>query len=207
MATKTMNPSKMTAAQAGRISDFLTTGLRKAGFQSEAIQMVIETKGRSLTDDLVAVVRKYVEAVSNLIVRVVDVDIGRKPQEALNATGRKQYTDEVVVINMPKGSGGKKEVVFFKPDLTERNGYISDDDLEKEFELRGLKPADPYSLAAVNEADPAFADDHPNGTHWKDANGNWSFAAFDRWHDERHVYVGRNDGGWGGGWWFGGLRK
>ena len=35
---------------------------------------------------------------------------------------------------------------------------ISDADLDAEYEKRGLKPADPYSLVAVNEADPAFAE-------------------------------------------------
>ena len=117
--------------------------------------------------------------------------------------------------------------MFLKPDLSNRNGYISDDDLEKEFELRGLKPADPISVAAVNEADPAFADEKPHGTHWKDAKGKWCYAAFHRWDDDgRHVLVNRYDSDWldrwGDGrevnicrsdddwddyWWFAGVRK
>lgn len=100
--------------------------------------------------------------VDPLIIRKVKVDRSRTPQEALDATGRwVQYIDHEVADAMPKGDGEEAEVIFFKPDLSERNGVISDYDLEKEYELRGLKPADPYSVAAVNEADHAFADKMP----------------------------------------------
>ena len=79
--------------------------------------------------------------------------------------------------------------------------------MEKEYELRGFKPADPYLLAADNEADPAFADEKRNSTHWKNAKGKWCLAAFDRWYYGRGVRVGRGDGDWSDGWWFAGLRK
>ncbi|MBX4210510.1 hypothetical protein KW783_00870 [Candidatus Parcubacteria bacterium] len=120
----------------------------------------------------------------------------------------KQFTDRKVVDAMPRGDGAEVEVIFFKPDLSDRNGFISDDDLEKEFELRGLKPSDPYSVAAVNEADAAFADEKPHGTHWKDSKGKWCFVAFDQWGGvESGVRVDRRDRGWRDYWWFAGLRK
>src|SRR3989338_5130215 len=84
--------------------------------------------------------RELAEAVSNLIVRTAKVNRSRSQQEAIEATVRAQHTDCKVVDAMPKGEGDEVEVVFLKPDLTKRNGVISDDDLEKEFELRGLKP-------------------------------------------------------------------
>lgn len=148
-----------------------------------------------------------IQADSELIVRKVRVNRRRTPQEALDATGRSQHTDKEVVDSMPKGEGDEVEVVFFKPDLSQRNGYISDDDLEKEYELLGLKPADPISVAAVNEADPAFADEKPHGTHWKDAKGNWCFASFGCWVSGRRVRVRRFGGDWLGLWWFAGLPK
>ncbi|MST03997.1 MAG: hypothetical protein EXS49_00285 [Candidatus Pacebacteria bacterium] len=151
--------------------------------------------------------RERVEVVSSFVVRTVRVNRTRTPQEALDATLRKQDTDRTVVDAMSRGEGDEVEVVFFKPDLSKRIGFISDDDLEKEFELRGLKPADPYSLAAVNELDPAFADQKLNGTHWKNADGEWCVALFHRWRDGRGVRVDRNYGKWSGGWWFAGLRK
>jgi hypothetical protein len=174
-------------------------------FDSEVVQTVL---GQSeLASEMFELFRRRIEVISNLIVRRVSVNRTRKPQAVLDATGRAQYTDRKVVDAMPKGEGDEVEVVFFKPDLSERNGFISDDDLEKEFELRGLKPADPYSVAAVNEADPAFADEKPNGTHWKDAKGNWCGAVFNRWCDERRVGGDRDGRGWRDYWWFAGVRK
>src|SRR3989344_9243292 len=89
----------------------------------------------------------------DLIIVRVKVNRNGQPQEVLDATGRKQYTDRKVVDAMPKGEGGEVELVLFKPDSSYENSSISNDDIEKEFELRALKPADPYSVAALNEAD------------------------------------------------------
>ncbi|MFA5942313.1 MAG: hypothetical protein WC798_01430, partial [Candidatus Paceibacterota bacterium] len=50
----------------------------------------------------------------NQIVRHAIVNRTRTPQEALDATGRKQYTDADVVAEMPKGEGAEANVVFFK---------------------------------------------------------------------------------------------
>ncbi len=137
----------------------------------------------------------------------VKVNRRRSQQHAIEATGHTQYTDRKVVDSMPKGEGDEVEVVFFKPDLSERNGFISDDDLEKEFELRGLKPADPISVAAVNEADPTFVEDKPVCTHWKDTEGNWCYATFVLWLGKREVSIGRNGDGWFEHWRFAGVRK
>lgn len=202
---KTMSPSKtITGPQIGKINELLAAALRKAGLQSELTQVVIEQQGKLLVEDLIAAIRARVGAVSNLIIRIVEkVDRTRSPQEALDATGRKQYIDTDVVKSLPRGTGDGAEVVFFKIGES-----VSDDNLEKEYERRGLIPADPYSLAAVNEVDPAFADTHPNGTHWKDAKDNWCFAAFDQWNDDnRNVYVNRDHYVWYAHWWFAGLRK
>ena len=88
----------------------------------------------------------------DVVVRV-RVSRNRSPQEALDATKRVQLTDRKVVAQIPKASMDQVEIVFFKPDLSKRHRRISNDDLEKEFELRGLKSADPISLAALNEPD------------------------------------------------------
>lgn len=204
---KTMTPSKtttITAGQIGKIQEVLGAALRKSGLQSKPTQQVVTSKSAmgKLTGELLATVRKYVEMVSDMIVRHVGVKRSQSPQEVLNATGRKQYATKSVVATMPKGEGEKTEAIFFKV-----GRYISDDDLEKEYELRGLTPADPYSLAKVNEDDPAFADEHPNATHWKDADGKWCYVAFYRWYDGRRVSVRRDGGDWGDHWWFAGFRK
>ncbi|RNJ51370.1 hypothetical protein [Methylocystis hirsuta] len=137
------------------------------------------------------------------IIRTVRVNRARTPQEALAATERRQDVNDAAVAEMPRGDSDEAEVIFFKV-----GRWISDDDLEKEYELRGLVPADPYALAAVNEQDPVFSVDYPNGTHWKNANDRWCYAAFDRWLNDDcgvHVHGSRNE--WSTGWWFAGLRK
>lgn len=206
--TQIMTPSKTTTE--GQITkavgNFRAMLEKHAGeFQAEVVQAVLGDPG--LAGEMLAVLRRRVEAISNLIVRKVAVIRNRSAQEALKATGRAQYTTSQVVDAMPNGENTEEEIFLFKLDLSKRNGWISDNDLAKEFDLRGLKPVDPFALAALNEADPAFADGKPNTTHWKDAQGNWCCAVFGRWSVERGVGVYRNGGGWSGNYWFAGVRK
>lgn len=206
---KTMTTSGMTEGQIGRALEILGAQLRKhaAELPTEAVQKVFGQA--ELGHEWLAVLRTRVEAQSNLIVRRVKVNRTRTPQEMLDATGRRQYTDRKVVDAMPHGEGEEAEVIFFKPrPESYQDGILTDEALERELDFHGLK-TDPYAQAAVNEDDPAFADKKPNSTHWKeDASGKWCFAAFRRWGDgERGVYVSRSGSGWRGGWWFAGVRK
>lgn len=137
----------------------------------------------------------------DIIVRRVAVDGSRTPCSAIAATKRVQYVNNAIADAMPRAQSDEVEIVFFAVDRT-----ISDAELEQEYEQRGLIPADPFSLAAVNEADPAFADTYPNATHWKDAEGCWCFAAFSHWLGIR-VDVYRYGHDWSGYWWFAGRRK
>lgn len=198
----------MTDGQIDKATDVFWVSLRKHRdeFKSDIAQQVITAKG--LGSDLLAIFRRYAERFGNLIVCIVSVNRARTPEEALVATRRKQYTTTGVVAVMPRGTGKEARVVFFKPDKSayDVNGLISDDNVAKEYESHDLKPADPFSLCAVNEADPAFADEHPNATHWKDADDNWCCAAFSRWsRGERGVDVNRSSADWHDGWWFAGL--
>ena len=199
---KTVTTSRMTEGQIGRACEILGAKLRKhaSEFPSDAVQQAFGQP--ELASDWLAVLRTRVEAISNLVVRTVKVNRTRTAQAALDATGRRQYTEKDVVDSMSQGTGEEVEVVFFN-----LGRYVSDVDLDKEYELRGLKPADPYSLAAVNEADPAFAGTKPNATHWKDK-GKWCYAAFDQWRDgERNMDVYRCENDWDDRWWFAGVRK
>jgi hypothetical protein len=207
MTTIMTPPKTMTAGQIDKAVANYRALLEKHSveFDAKTVQMVL---GQSeLAGEQLSVFRRRVEMFSNLIVRTAKVNRSRSQQEAIDATGRVQHTDCEVVDAMPKAEADEVELVFFKPDFSNRNGRISDDDLEKEFELLGLKPADPVSVASVNEADPAFADEKPHGTHWKDVNGDWCYATFRRWCVEREVFVGCGDFGWLVDWWFAGVRK
>ncbi len=172
---------------------------------SGVAQAVLGTKNLGML--LFAPFRERAQKLSNVIVIKVKVNRSRTPQQALDATGRAQYTDRAVVDSMPKAVSDEVEVVLFKPDLSERGGFISDDDLEKEYESRILDPVDPVTLAALNEVDPDFADEKPNGTHWKNADGKWCFAAFSRWSDGRRVFVDRRVSDWLDRCWIAGVRK
>lgn len=202
---KTITPSQkpITEGEIGKINELVSAQLRKSKLDSGLVQEVIRTNGVELATNLVADLRCRTEAISNLIVRHVKVDRSRAPQEVLKVTGRKQYIDDDVVANMPRGEGDEEvDVVFFKLDR-----WVSDDELAEEYKLRDLDPCDPFSLSAINEDDPAFADEHPNGTHWKDSGGEWCYTAFSRWDDERLVVVYRLDHEWFGYWWFAGFRR
>lgn len=204
---KTVTASPMTDGQIENVVAKLRDALRKHRneFGSESVQQVLGVENLGM--ELLAPFRQRVEAVSNLIVRRVKVNRTRTPQAALDATGRKQYTDQAVVDAMPRGEGDEAEVVFFKPDAScYKNGLISMAEVDRQYELRGLVP-DPYATEAVNEADSAFADLHPNAVQWQAAGGGWCCAAFDGWHGERDVDVNRRGSDWSDGWEFSGVRK
>lgn len=198
----TMTPSAMTDGQIDKAVDQYRALLRKhrSELGSEFVQHILGQP--EYVAEQAMVLRRRVEATSNLVIRHTIVNRDRSPEQVFAATGRKQYLDQDVVNTVPRGKGTEVDVIFFKV-----GRRLSDLDLEKEYELRGLIPVDPCSQAAVNEADPAFADSHPNGTHWQDTDGNWCYAVFDRWSDGRGGYVSRNDNDWSSGWWFAGLRK
>ena len=205
--TQIMTATEMTDGQIENAVNKLRDAMRKhrSEITSGVAQQVLGVENLGMM--MFTPFRECAEVVSNIIIRKVKVNRSRSPEATLVATTRVQYTDRKVVDAMPKGEGDEAEVVFFKLNLSKRNGCISDDDLEKEFELRELKPADPISVAAVNEADHGFADKHPNGTHWKNADGKWCFATFSRLGGARRVNVDCGGGGWCDDWWFAGLRK
>ncbi len=199
----------MTTSQIDRACELLRAKLTKhaSEFSSDAVQMVF---GQSeLGAEWLTVFRKRVEAVSSMIVRRVRVDRTRSPEQVLDATGRAQYTDSQVVKSMPRGTGEETDIRFFKPEPEEydHDGWMSDEAFEAALARRNFIAADPESLAKVNEDDPAFADTHPNCTHWKGADGKWHFATFHRWLDKRYVDVYRHDHAWHGPWWLAGVCK
>lgn len=205
---KTMTPSSsITDGQIDKAGDVVRAVVCKnlrehrSEFVSETVQQILGSP--AFGHKALAVFRQMYEAVSGMITRhVKNVNRNRTPQQMLDALARRQYTNREVVNTMPRGEGDEDDVFFFQVGRD-----ISDDELEAEFESRNFVPVDPYKLAAVNEDDPSFADEHPNGTHWKDANGCWCYLACRRGDGERRVFVRRNDYVWLAYWWFAGVRK
>lgn len=201
-----MTPSStltMTDGQIDKLRDLFVATLNKhrSEFGSESTQLALGNK--DFPPDLLKVVRKYVEKESNTVVRHVTVNRDEAPQFIYGIKNRRQYVDDSALITMPSGGTGTEEVdiVFFK-----LGRYVSVDELDREYEARGLKP-DPYAQGQVNIDDPVFADQYPNGSQWRDQNGKAYCATFDRWFDERFVNVDRLDYAWSDYWWFAGVRK
>ncbi|OHA67244.1 MAG: hypothetical protein A3C82_00045 [Candidatus Wildermuthbacteria bacterium RIFCSPHIGHO2_02_FULL_47_12] len=193
---KTVTPS-ITRGQISKIQELLDAGLRKSGLPSEEVQQVLGQP--DFVDEMVGVLRKRVEAVSDMIVRHVKVDRSRSPQQMLDATGFKQYLSRDVVNVMPRGEGEEVEVRFFK-----LKRYSSPAEVAEAFRIRVLMP-DPIAQAQANTDDPSFMDEHPNGTQWQDADGNWCYIAFSRWSVGRYVRVNRSDDDWSDDWWLAGV--
>lgn len=207
--TQIVTATEITDGQIENAVNKLRDAIRKhrSEITSDVAQQVLGTKNLGMM--MFTPFRECAEMVSNIITRKVRVSRNRTPQEALDATGRRQYTNREVVDAMLKGEGDEVELVFFKPEPREytSQGFISDDDLEKAFDCRGLRSAETISVFAMNEADPTFADEKPHGTHWRDAKGKWCYASFNRWLGERSVIVARHGGDWNAEWWFVGVRK
>ena len=119
-------------------------------------------------------------------------------KKLLEKTDRTLYIDDAVLKTAPSKVEGTFEMFTLEK-------YTSDDELQKEYESRGLVPADIETLV---EHDSELDEKKWVSTHWKDKDGNWCFAAFGRWRgDARRVFVYRRGYGWDVSWWFAGVRK
>ena len=152
-----------------------------------------------------AAYRKLVEEISKRIVRLVTVDRTRSLLNALKACGRKLYVNESVVATAPLRNGAEAKMTYFtpRPECYE-NGVLSCQKLDDEYKMHRLVP-DLQAQTDDNAKNPEFADSKPNACQWKDKDGNWCYATFDVWRDERGVCVGRGDYAWSDDWSFGGV--
>lgn len=197
--TEVVNPSDVelaTMEQFGRICDSLTALLRKKNLPRRPTQQVIEHMLKPLTAECAALVQKRVELMSRIIIRRVKVDRTRSPEEVVNATDRTQYVNKDVLATMPKGEGDEVDVWFVPTE-----GRVPVSETLAFLAQYGLVP-DPRAQAAVNEEDPSFADQHPNGTQWGD---NCYLAFGGGRHGKRGVDCDRFDDGWLGIWWLEGV--
>lgn len=200
---KTMTPSgqEITAGQIGKIQELLGAGLRKSGLASEPTQIVLETGG-ALIDELVSVIRKRVEMVAKIISRHVRVDRTLTPEQMISLTGRvKWYIDPEVLAEMPREGSPECTVEIFELDYGP-----SVDELDREYEARGLRP-DPYAVVQAVTDDPALADGRPIAIQWRDKRDRACYAIFLRHDGERRVSVYRRGSRWNRRCRFAGSRK
>lgn len=192
----------MSDKQIEKIKEVLSAALRKCrkAFCLSDVQVVLGRKDltKRLVETIVATIKQLAEEMSGVVVRSVKPEYCRQPQEALQATGCKQYVNDEVVAAMPAGGMRKCNLEFVN-----FGKFISDDELEDECQRRNYaRLASPYELAAANEAEPTFAAERPNVTHWKDDKGRWCYISFCR----NEVHVRRDSYEWGDFWWFAFVR-
>ena len=198
---KTMTASQMTDGQIDNVCAKLRDALRKhrEEISSKAAQAALGVDNIGMM--MFAPFREQADKFTEMIIREVEVDYDIPPEEAIHATKRAEYLNGEVVATMPRNGKGKKRVkVCFFP----LRDYKSVDEVDAMLAERGLKP-DPYALAQVNKEDPAFADERPNGTQWKDERGRHCYVNFRRWHGKRRVDCDRDGHDWHDRWWIGGV--
>lgn len=139
-------------------------------FVQRAVQQALTA--REFKQELIAPFRRYC-GVSNTIVRRVNINRSRSQDEVFAATmkGRTHLVNFGVVAEIPgyEDEGGEREVTFFK-------GIPKGSHYADEYARRGLAPAHPRLVLAVNEDDKAFADSHPNTVEWKTGTGHGYIA-------------------------------
>ncbi|MCI5108576.1 MAG: hypothetical protein MRY49_01885 [Candidatus Pacebacteria bacterium] len=203
---KTMTTSKQKPMTDGQIEDLVgkfRDAVRKHRDElgSEAVQYVLGTDnlGMVLFDPF----RKLVEMMNAIsICNVTGVNRTQSPQDALDATGRKQYTTQSVVDSMPRGGGENVELKFFELDYNP-----STNELDAEYKRRGLR-ADPIALCKYMEVNPTFADERPVACQWGLGKGGAAFhASFYRWSLDRSVRVFCSDDQWDRFFRFAGVSK
>ncbi|HEX9503483.1 MAG TPA: hypothetical protein VF974_04155, partial [Patescibacteria group bacterium] len=115
------------------------------------------------------------------------------------------YTNSDVVSTMPLIGGDAEEWEGFDFEMFKVGRQISDAQVEKERTKR-LLTRDLEVQVLINALHPEFADQHPNGDSWQDADSNWCFAYFCRRGVERCVDVYRDAYVWDDDYWFGGRK-
>lgn len=199
---ETMTPSQMTTKQVKKaVGNYRAMLEKHAGdFPVDVVQRVL---GQSeLAGEQFAVFRRRVEAEGKTVRRPVTVD--RKPTavQVIDVTGRvKWYIDQEVMAEMPLAGRVEETVEVFELDYDP-----TVNELDREYETRGLR-SDPPALAQLMIDDPAFADERPVATQWRDKQGRACYALFSRFDVRREVFVRRFDGRWNRGFRFAGVRK
>lgn len=127
------------------------------------------------------------------IIRTVRVMRAREPKAMITAVGCAQLTNSTILSSIPRCEGKYVNVEFFNLDKN-----VSPEDILLQYQSRDLTP-DPYAQAAVNEAEPTFAEKYPNLTCWEDERYNLCYLFFTVIDGSRVVLAQQTDSLHGGG--------
>ena len=158
--------ASMTDGQIEDLANKLRDAARKhrEEFPREATQKALRSKNIGM--QLLATFRTLVEAASLTIRRKVAVDRSRTAAEMIEAANRHVVVlEEEVLLEMPMEGRDNDVVEFFTL------GYdCSAEELEDEYEVRGLRP-DPAAVIQAMIEDYFFADEHTVAVQWRDHRG------------------------------------
>lgn len=109
-----------------------------------------------------------------------------------------KYFNDEIVCSLKNEGPEEVEIEFFK-----LNKFASNQEVLDEFEKRRLVADAGALITLMLEQPDVLKEKKYIGLQLKDD----TFLAFEVWAGERIVYCSRFDGGWRGGWVFGGVRK
>lgn len=85
--------------------------------------------------------------------------------------------------------------------------WMTEQELDEKYKALNLVAIDAYTLAILNETDPRLCEKYPNGTHWKDQDGNWCFGKCTSVAGKQSLRIGYGGIGWCKNLWFAGFSK
>lgn len=183
--------------------DEFERGLRSYSWYGEKLVMVLQLDASGLISKFMSDLSLRLTLFKDkLICRRAKVNRRISPQAVLDGMGMKQQIDRAAVKSMPRGAGATATIYFFQVS----RGIAEKVDLGNEYLARGLKPADPYSVAQlkVKKDDSEFGPFHEYGTQWQGANGEWFHLCIGGYDPVVKVDRGQLHGGQG--FWFAGIR-
>lgn len=141
-----------------------------------------------------------VGGVRTKVVGSVPVDRTRTPQQTFEALQREEpglILHLKVMAAMPRVEGG------FSATFVNLGCYVSCCELDEKLAKEGWGLIrDPQGLAELNEANPVFADAHPNGTQWPYVDRTYAYVDFRFWNGAKFVVCSYRDDSWGKDVWF-----
>lgn len=197
----------MSLSQVSTIGELVKLELRRRQFSSILARRVVDGPvGKLLAKKFADDFYVWMHIYNSLIVKTVRVDRQAEPQGMvldLNAQG--SSLNAIVVEEMPTGVGSKVDVHLFS--IPNVGGFITRAKIADYMGVLGLKPADPYSLAAVYRDHPRFVYGKPCRTDWEDRNKQHCYMAFEVREGGVHVIVEHEMDEIDDNWWFAGVPK
>jgi hypothetical protein len=126
------------------------------------------------------------------------IDRKKSIEQLIKKLGYKEYIDENILKTLKNKGPKEGEIEFFT-----LGKYVSNTELLKEYETRGLTPDLGATITYLIENPQVLDEKKYIGIQLEDN----SFAAFFRWDDGRYVYVRRIGHVWFDFWWFIGVKK